>query len=995
MSNDPEILSAIYDVTRGDLERSAFPFPNAGALVSSMIGVRVKSISRPFQKGQDNAQKFFLQSTEDLLTGMAGQGIPCLYALRGVPGDLQCWYGIPSQYGNHIGLKSLLTSAYGGGEFDSCEPMKEAWFGNFPEAAILTGVPSRKNGENGTSIAKQIEKLCQGLSTTSWAYAVYAEPVNPTETLTWGNNVARTIRDVASKFLLKGSPADQENRLVQRYIELLEKKQQRLEKGRVAGMWATHAMLFAESQTVLSRGMALAYSAFAGPDSMPEPLRVLRCTRGASEGPVLEPLNSAELAILLRPPAEEYAGFDIADLVQFGVQKSAMFMAQSSVAVGIIVDRNVETSNTLEIPLDEFAKHTLVAGVTGSGKTNTCFRMIEKIWDKGKGLPFLVIEPAKSEYRNLLDRPGFQDLLVFSVGDERIAPLRLNPLAVPKGALIQSHIDYVRALFAAAFVLYPPMPYVLERSLQEAYTDRGWDLASNENGLGGELGRSFPTLGDLGAKVAEIVDSMGYSTEISMNVKAGLLARIRQLCGSSGKGRMLNTRESTPLEVLFGSPCVIELKQIASDDEKAFVIGLLLMLLYEFMETREGTHGRLHHITLIEEAHRLLRNVATEQGSEVHANPRGMAVEVFTNMLAEIRGYGEGVIIAEQIPTKLAPDVLKNTGLKIIHRLVAEDDRARVGGSMNLNEVQIQHLAKLRGGLAVVYSEVLSKPTLVQIPLFDSKARAENVSIAAVRSRMARFWSRHLQLTRSFQGCAACKATEQQQAACRIPTEAGESDGAWSLFTRYFNAIRLNKAVAWTAFADFHDYCRRNRRPVYCTLAGMVEREVDRRARLYQWRHAEAERVIALACEIGLEFSNRERTKQSVEPIAWKKMSELGFMIERLCTADILPFVGCESCSRHCAYRYDVIRGNDNREVEKYQTFLKAGDFGLAVRESLNMMKRNFAEGDLRSVEGAALCFAIQQSAYLEYPRVQQTKIAEETVWFCQNISRRTNDETV
>ena len=118
-------------------------------------------------------------------------------------------------------------------------------------------------------------------------------------------------------------------------------------------------------------------------------------------------------------------------------------------------------------------------------------------------------------------------------------------------------------------------------------------------------------------------------------------------------------------------------------------------------------------------------------------------------------------------------------------------------------------------------------------------------------------------------------------------------------------------------------------------------------------------------------------------------------MIERLCTADILPFVGCESCSRHCAYRYEVIRGNDNREVEKYQTFLKAGDFGLAVRESLSMMKRNFAEGDLRSVEGAALCFAIQQSAYLEYPRVQQTKIAEETVWFCQNISRRTNDETV
>ena len=262
-----------------------------------------------------------------------------------------------------------------------------------------------------------------------------------------------------------------------------------------------------------------------------------------------------------------------------------------------------------------------------------------------------MVESAKSEYRALIENPRFRDLRVFTVGDDTASPLRLNPFEVPPGILIQTHIDYVKSLFSAAFVLYPPMPYVLEQSVQEIYEDRGWDVALNTNSRGSESDRSYPTLSDLAAKVPVIVDRMGYEQRITMDVKAGLLARINQLRLGGGKGLMLNTRRSVPDAVLFEAPCLLELKQIVSDDEKAFIIGLVLIRLYEYHEARQRKGHGLVHLTLIEEAHRLLRNVSTEQGGD-SANPKGRAIEVFTNILSEIRAYGEGILVAEQIPVK-------------------------------------------------------------------------------------------------------------------------------------------------------------------------------------------------------------------------------------------------------------------------------------------------------------------------------------------------------
>ena len=123
---------------------------------------------------------------------------------------------------------------------------------------------------------------------------------------------------------------------------------------------------------------------------------------------------------------------------------------------------------------------------------------------------------------------------------------------------------------------------------------------------------------------------------------------------------MLDTAKSIPIRELLGQPVVFELEDIGDDDIKAFVIGILLVQLYEYRKAAGGSH-QLLGVLVVEEAHRLLKNVPSGEGN----NSRAKAVEFFCNMLAEIRSYGQGILIADQVPTKLASDTIKNTNLSL------------------------------------------------------------------------------------------------------------------------------------------------------------------------------------------------------------------------------------------------------------------------------------------------------------------------------------------
>ncbi|MEA2329073.1 MAG: hypothetical protein QOE68_4032, partial [Thermoanaerobaculia bacterium] len=602
MRTEAGILERIFTLTRGDLDSAVFPLPHPPSLFGETETVRILRMSRFWQKGVSPSNAL-LQHTLALLAAFHAQNSHFAFVIRGIDRNIECWIGAQKGQFTKSSLASMLRGALPDVRIDEQASLLDRQT-PYPFGTILTGTPSlRSDGDGAANTpSDQIESALRGLVGRDWMFIVSARPRRAPQVAQSINDIAREIHDVRATMLLGDSPLGRSDRTAERYVELLEAKLRRFELGRTQGLWDAYAAFLADVPVTLNIGRGLLQSAFSGDDSVPDPLRACACSPTAGAGPPLEPVPTRDLAILGRLPHEEYPGYEIIESTRYGVDVSAVARTTADLVIGDVLDRGSETGKELRIPADDLTKHALVVGVTGSGKTTSCISVLRQAWSLG--VPFLVIESAKSEYRNLLRAGELTGLRVFTAGDETIAPLRLNPFEVPAGILVQTHIDYVKSLFSAAFVLYPPMPYVLEQSIQEIYEDRGWDLARNENRRGVSA-RAFPRLGDLASKISDVVDRMGYDARITMDVKAGLLARVNQLRLGGGKGLMLDCRTSVDADTLFGGPCILELKSLVLDDEKAFLIGLVLIRLYEHCETTRKP-GKLQHLTVIEEAHRLL-----------------------------------------------------------------------------------------------------------------------------------------------------------------------------------------------------------------------------------------------------------------------------------------------------------------------------------------------------------------------------------------------------
>lgn len=453
-------------------------------------------------------------------------------------------------------------------------------------------------------------------------------------------------------------------------------------------------------------------------------------------------VTSEELSVLASTPTESIPGFEIKEMPTLALTDTN----NGEYILGNISDHgNTIPDAYISLSKKDLNKHLFVCGLTGSGKTTTVKYILKNLAQDN--IPFLVLESAKRDYRQLLADESFKNMNVFTIGDATVSPIRFNPFYVQNGVHPLVHIDYLKAIFNASFALYGPMPHIIEKCLHRIYVKKGWNLTTGVHPhfikSNGEVDETkynkpehfyfYPTLTDLKFEVEYYINhEMDYKGELRDNIKTAILARIESLCVGA-KGLMFNTYDFYSLDTLLKQPTVFEMETLADDDDKAFFVGLVLVLTSEYRQKDNPAinpgkkDGGLQHFLVIEEAHRLLKNVSTERNSEMMGNPKGKAVEVFCNVIAEMRSLGQGVAVVEQIPSKISPDVIKNSNMKIVHRLVSRDDQALLAGSLGINDDEALYLNRLRTGHALCHKEGMAKPVECAVNNnFSSLAQSDN-----------------------------------------------------------------------------------------------------------------------------------------------------------------------------------------------------------------------------------------------------------------------------
>ncbi len=1003
------LINKICYLEREDLERSeGETFPDiwridraAQSCILHQNVVHIAGLSRFWEDAKGEKRYLFEQYMEDLMVGLHGMRVPFCFIIQGVADGIHVAFGVPEACDmDKSFVKGAVMASFPEVQVRETSGIELlSYINNLPYCGMLTGIPTDKmRGESFP--VEQIERLVRGMYGERWVLLVIAEPLEAAPVSQALVTIAEEIRATQNTVLLKGT-VDESNRLALHYIEMLEATLERLKIAKNEGMWGVRTYLFTQRNDGLSKGLALLKAIFSGKGSIPQPVRILHCDRQSEakghENCAFDSttfLNSKELSTLVQFPREEMPGFEVKEYTRFDVSL-AMKKAEDSVAVGAVIDRGLKTGGWFELRPEDFVKHGLIVGVTGSGKTNTCFYMLDQLWKQHK-VPFLVIEPAKCEYRNLLKVKGFRDLRIFTLGDETVAPFRLNPFEIQPGVHVQTHIDHLKSVFYASFILFAPMPYVLEQSIHEVYEDRGWDLARNENSRG--IGPySFPTLTDLFIKVGEVVENLGYDDRISKDVLAGLRTRINSL-RIGGKGLMLDTRMSIGMEQVLNQPAILEMKQIGDDDEKAFLIGLILVRLYEYYESLVKLGAldfktRLRHVTLIEEAHRILKNVPTEKMGEETSNIKGKAVETFCNILSEIRAYGEGVLIADQIPTKLSPDAVKNTNLKILHRIVAADDRDIMASAMNITEDQKRRIASLGCGEAAVYAEGADRPYLVKVPGYKGKFAKAMLSEKELKDHMyGAFFQQFPELFYRYQGCDPCTSKKPCESIRGMVRKSIQDDDFEREFCRFFLGAISNKAIIL-------DTCKELERAIlgkarfsnndqakgisYCALLHTMELNLDKRGAFHSMRFDDITLLKAKLVPLFHEMVNRRGTVPDNELFASldEPLDDCFYLYRELCRKEIGPFWLCRHCSDICLFGFDVRHiANDPGTNRNFALVLQEKEWTMLLSKVARFCRivapRITSSNDESVLQKAALCYAAHKTTAAHFDISDQDRIA-------------------
>ena len=417
-------------------------------------------------------------------------------------------------------------------------------------------------------------------------------------------------------------------------------------------------------------------------------------------------ISGTELAVQIGLPKKSIAGMIVVPMTPFG--RNIEVPAGNAVQLGKLYHMGQEECADVPLSVHSLASHTFITGSTGAGKSNTVYHLLDEL-DRQK-VNFLVIEPAKGEYKNVFG--GRKNVSVYGTNAKKAPLLRLNPFSFPEDTHVLEHIDRLVEIFNACWPMYAAMPAVLKDAVERVYINCGWSLTDSTNVM-----NKFPTFADLKEVLPAVVQESNYSSDTQSDYIGALVTRVKSLTNGIN-GQIFCSDNEIPTAKLFDENVIVDLSRVGSMETKSLLMGVLVLKLQEHRMASGDMNANLRHVTVMEEAHNLLRRTSDMQSQE-SSNLQGKSVEMIANAIAEMRTYGEGFIIADQAPGLMDPAVIRNTNTKIIIRLPDESDRELVGKAASLNDDQIVELAKLPLGVAAVYQNDWLEPVLCKINRFE------------------------------------------------------------------------------------------------------------------------------------------------------------------------------------------------------------------------------------------------------------------------------------
>lgn len=525
------------------------------------------------------------------------------------------------------------------------------------------------------------------------------------------------------------------DKLVQYYMGLIDRQINRIENGIPFGLWSVATYFVAPTETTAIELANIYRGCIIGEESNLGSCAV-NVWKNNKASKIIERLHNST------HPRFDYQGLDVSAGVTVTSKELAIHLSlpQSSVPGVLVREKSsfcpsviskqgeggeLELGNIVHLgqeykdekvllDFNALTKHTFITGTTGSGKSNTMYLILKKLYDENK--KFLVIEPAKGEYKHVFG--NMEGVSVYGSNPNKNQLLRINPFEFTDKIHVFEHIDRLVEIFNACWPMYAAMPVVLKKAITDAYERCGWDLYSSKQDIHCEQ-RLFPTIDDVVMALRDFINNSEYSNDTKGDYKGSIETRLVSL--SEGlTGMMLNnTVGNIPDKELFTKNTIVDLSLIGNTETKALIMGLLIMKMNEFYLSQGGEmNSELRHVTVLEEAHNLLKRTSKEQSQE-SSNLAGKSVEMICNSIAEMRTYGEGFIIVDQSPSQVDMAAIRNTNTKIIMSLPEAEDRQCAGKSIGLNDGQIEEIGRQKQGEAIVYQNDWEEPVQCKINKYD------------------------------------------------------------------------------------------------------------------------------------------------------------------------------------------------------------------------------------------------------------------------------------